>query len=112
GVAFDSISPTPHGAGDDRDWIAELVSVAALTATHLSRLAEDLILYSSEEFGFVRLPEAYTTGSSLMPQKRNPDGLELARGKAARLAGDVGAVLAMLKGLPSGYQKDLHEDKA
>jgi len=74
-------------------------------------MAEDLILYSSEEFAFVRLPEAYTTGSSLMPQKRNPDGLELARGKAARLIGDVAAALAMLKGLPSGYNKDMQEDK-
>ena len=79
---------------------------------HLSRLAEDLILYSSAEFGFLRLPEAYTTGSSLMPQKRNPDGLELARGKAARLAGSAAGALALLKGLPSGYQKDLQEDKA
>jgi len=111
-LAFRAVSPNSIDAVGDRDWIAELVFVAALTATHLSRLAEDLILYSSEEFGFVRLPEAYTTGSSLMPQKRNPDGLELARGKAARLTGDVGAVLAMLKGLPSGYQKDLQEDKA
>jgi argininosuccinate lyase len=96
----------------DRDWVCELLFVGALLGAHLSRLAEDLILFSSEEFDFVRLPEAYTTGSSLMPQKRNPDGLELTRGSAARLLGDVTAALALLKGLPTGYQKDLQEDKA
>lgn len=111
-LGFRSVSENSMDAVGDRDWVAELVFVAALAGAHLSRLAEDLILFSSEEFGFVRLPEAYTTGSSLMPQKRNPDGLELARGKAARLAGDVGAILALLKGLPTGYQKDLQEDKA
>jgi argininosuccinate lyase len=111
-LGFRAISENSIDAVGDRDWICELVFVCALIAAHLSRLAEDLILYSTEEFGFVRLPEAYTTGSSLMPQKRNPDGLELARGKAARLAGDVAAVLTLLKGLPSGYQKDLQEDKA
>lgn len=95
----------------DRDWVCELAFVAAMAGTHLSRLAEDLIIFSSQEFGFVSLPDAYTTGSSLMPQKRNPDGLELARGKAARLAGNVTAALAMLKGTPSGYNKDLQEDK-
>ncbi len=110
-LGFRAVSENSLDAVGDRDWVVELVFVAALTAGHLSRLAEDLILYSSEEFGFLRLPEAYTTGSSLMPQKRNPDGLELARGKAARLAGDVAAALAMLKGLPSGYSKDLQEDK-
>lgn len=111
-LGFRAISPNSLDAVGDRDWVCELIFVCALIGTHLSRLAEDLILFSSEEFGFVRLPEAYTTGSSLMPQKRNPDGLELARGKAARLAGDVSAALALLKGLPSGYQKDLQEDKA
>lgn len=111
-LGFGDISANSIDAVGDRDWVCELVFVAALVGAHLSRLAEDLILYSSDEFGFVRLPEAYTTGSSLLPQKRNPDGLELARGKAARLAGDVSAALALLKGLPSGYQKDLQEDKA
>jgi len=110
-LGFRAISANSLDAVGDRDWVCELVFVSALTGAHLSRLAEDLILYSSEEFGFVRLPEAYTTGSSLMPQKRNPDGLELARGKAALLAGDVAAALALLKGLPTGYQKDLQEDK-
>ncbi|MBI4408594.1 MAG: argininosuccinate lyase [Gemmatimonadetes bacterium] len=111
-LGFREVSQNSIDAVGDRDWICELVFVAALIGTHLSRLAEDLILFSTEEFGFVRLPEAYTTGSSLMPQKRNPDGLELARGKAARLAGAAAAALGLLKGLPSAYQKDLQEDKA
>lgn len=111
-LGFRAITPNSLDAVGDRDWICELVFVAAMIGAHLSRLAEDLILFSSDEFGMVRLPEAYTTGSSLMPQKRNPDGLELARGKAARLAGDVAGALALLKGLSSGYHKDLQEDKA
>ncbi|MGH7553550.1 MAG: argininosuccinate lyase, partial [Longimicrobiales bacterium] len=110
-LGFRSISANALDAVGDRDWVCELVFVASLAAAHLSRLAEDLILFSSEEFGFVRLPDAYTTGSSLMPQKRNPDGLELARGIAARLVGECAGALALLKGLPSGYNKDLQEDK-
>ena len=110
-LGFRAVSPNSMDAVGDRDWICELVFVAALIGTHLSRLAEDLIVFSSQEFGYVTLPEAYTTGSSLMPQKRNPDGLELARGMAARLIGDATAALAMLKGIPSGYNKDLQEDK-
>jgi argininosuccinate lyase len=95
----------------DRDWICEVLFVDCHDRTHLSRLAEDLIIFSSDEFRFVELPEAYTTGSSLMPQKRNPDGLELARGMAARSIGELTAALAMLKGTPSGYNKDFQEDK-
>ncbi|HUH12621.1 MAG TPA: argininosuccinate lyase, partial [Longimicrobiales bacterium] len=110
-LGFAALSPNSLDAVGDRDWVCELVFVAALAGAHLSRLAEDLILFSSAEFAFVELPEAYTTGSSLLPQKRNPDGLELARGRAARLLGDVTASLALLKGLPTGYQKDLQEDK-
>lgn len=110
-LGFRSITHNSLDTVGDRDWICEITFVAAMIGAHLSRLAEDLIIFSSEEFGFVKLPEAYTTGSSLMPQKRNPDGLELARGKAARLAGDVAAALSMLKGLPSGYNKDMQEDK-
>lgn len=110
-LGFQAVSPNSMDAVGDRDWVCELVFVAALTGAHLSRLAEDLIVFSSDEFRFITLPEAYTTGSSLMPQKRNPDGLELARGKAARLTGDVTAALALLKGLPTGYNKDLQEDK-
>jgi argininosuccinate lyase len=85
--------------------------VAALLGAHLSRLAEDLILFGTGEFGFARYGEAYTTGSSMMPQKRNPDALELARASGARVLGDLTALLATLKGLPTGYNKDLQEDK-
>ena len=83
----------------------------ALVGAHLSRLAEDLILFGSSEFGFVRYGDAFSTGSSMMPQKRNPDALELARGSSARMLGDLVALLATIKGLPSGYNKDLQEDK-
>jgi argininosuccinate lyase len=110
-LGFAAVSPNSMDAIADRDWVCELVFVAATTTAHLSRLAEDLVLFSTTEFGFVELPEAYTTGSSLMPQKRNPDGLELTRGRAARLAAQVAAALGLLKGLASGYQKDLQEDK-
>jgi argininosuccinate lyase len=110
-LGFRDITQNSMDAVGDRDWVIELVFCCALTATHLSRLAEDLIIFSTDEFGYVTLPEAYTTGSSLMPQKRNPDGLELARGIAARLAGETASALAMLKGLPTGYNKDLQEDK-
>lgn len=95
----------------DRDHVAEFLFAAALIGVHLSRLAEDLIAFANPAFGFVRLDERFSTGSSLMPQKRNPDPLELARGKAGRLAGHLGGLLATLKGLPSGYNKDLQEDK-
>jgi argininosuccinate lyase len=78
---------------------------------HLSRLAEDLILYSSREFGFVEIADAYATGSSLMPQKKNPDSLELVRGKTGRVVGDLVGLLTTLKGLPSTYNKDMQEDK-
>jgi argininosuccinate lyase len=95
----------------DRDFAAEFLFNAALLGTHLSRLAEALILYSSAEFGFVTLADAYSTGSSLMPQKKNPDVLELTRGKAGTLLGALTGLLATLKGLPSAYDKDLQEDK-
>ncbi len=95
----------------DRDHVAEFLFAAALIGAHLSRLAEDLIVFANPAFGFVRLDERYSTGSSLMPQKRNPDPLELARGKAGRLIGHLAGLLTTLKGLPSGYNKDLQEDK-
>jgi argininosuccinate lyase len=110
-LGFRAVSPNSLDAVGDRDWICEILFVAATAGTHLSRFAEDLIILSTEEFSFLELPEAYTTGSSLMPQKRNPDGLELARGMAARLIGDLTASLVMIKAVPSGYNKDLQEDK-
>src|SRR6266545_5474195 len=110
-LGFTSLSQNSIDAVGDRDFVAEMLFVIALLATHLSRLAEDLILYGSSEFGFVRFGEAFTTGSSMMPQKRNPDALELARGSGARVLGDLVAMLGMLKGLPSGYNKDLQDDK-
>jgi argininosuccinate lyase len=110
-LGFSTISRNSIDAVGDRDWICEVLFVGSVLSTHLSRLAEDLIILSSDEFRFIELPEAYTTGSSLMPQKRNPDGLELARGMAARTLGDLTASLALLKGTPSGYNKDFQEDK-
>lgn len=95
----------------DRDFIAEFLFACALLGVHLSRLGEDIVLYSSAEFGFLTLDDAYATGSSLMPQKKNPDAMELARGKAGRLLGDLTTLLTVLKGLPLSYNKDLQEDK-
>jgi argininosuccinate lyase len=110
-LGFAAISRNSIDAVADRDFIAELLFALALLGAHLSRLGEDLILYGSSEFGFVRFGDSYTTGSSMMPQKRNPDALELARASGARMLGDLTALLATLKGLPSGYNKDLQEDK-
>jgi argininosuccinate lyase len=110
-LGFREMSRNSMDAVSDRDWIAELVFVAAMIGTHLSRLAEDLVIFASSEFAFVRLSDRYSTGSSLMPQKRNPDAMELARGKAGRLIGELTAMLTMLKGLPTGYNKDLQDDK-
>jgi argininosuccinate lyase len=110
-LGFSSVSQNSIDAVGDRDFVAELLFAVAMTATHLSRLAEDLIIYGSSEFGFVQFGDAFTTGSSMMPQKRNPDALELARGSGARAIGDLTTLLATLKGLPSGYNKDLQDDK-
>ncbi|HET6203273.1 MAG TPA: argininosuccinate lyase [Planctomycetota bacterium] len=99
-------------AVSDRDFAADLLSAGAIGTVHLSRLAEDLILYSSPEFGFVELDESVCTGSSLMPQKKNPDALELIRAKAGRLIGSLTTLLATLKGLPLAYDRDLQDDKA
>ena len=110
-LGFDAVSPNALDAVMDRDFAVEFVSACAMLQTHLARLAEDLIHFAGPEHGFVDLPEAFTTGSSLMPQKKNPDALELVRGKAARVDGDLVRLLALLKGLPAGYQKDLQEDK-
>ncbi len=110
-LGFDAISANSIDAVSDRDFAIEFLSWAALLGVHLSRIAEDLILWSSREFGFVTLSDAYSTGSSLMPQKKNPDSLELLRGKSARLIGNLTQLLVVLKGLPTAYDKDLQEDK-
>ena len=110
-LGFDAMSENALDAVMDRDFAAEFVFACAQLQTHMARLAEDLIWHSSPEFAFFALPEAYTTGSSLMPQKKNPDALELVRGKAARVDADVVRLLMLMKGLPAGYQKDLQEDK-
>lgn len=106
-----SVSQNSMDGVSDRDFAAEFAFVAALLSVHLSRLAEDLVLWSSVEFNFLRIDDAYTTGSSLMPQKRNPDVAELARGKAGRTIGNLVALLTLLKGLPMTYNRDLQEDK-
>jgi argininosuccinate lyase len=110
-LGFSALSQNSIDAVGDRDFVAELLFAVAMMATHLSRLAEDLIIYGSSEFGFVQFGDAFTTGSSMMPQKRNPDALELARGSGARAIGDLSTLLSTLKGLPSGYNKDLQDDK-
>jgi len=111
-LGFRALSANGLDATGDRDFVAEVLFATALIGTHLSRLGAELISYASGEFGFITLSDAFSTGSSLMPQKRNPDVFELARGKAGRLLGDLVALLTTLKGLPAGYQKDLQEDKA
>ncbi len=110
-LGFDSPIPNSIDAVRDRDYVVEFLSWASLLGSHLSQIAEDLILWSSREFGFVQVAEQFSTGSSLMPQKRNPDSLELLRGKAGRLAGNLLSLLVTLKGLPAAYNKDLQEDK-
>ena len=110
-LGFDDITENSMDAVGDRDMILELLSWGAILGLHLSRLAEDLIIYSSAEFGFVVLDERYTTGSSIMPQKRNPDSMELVRGKTGRLVGNLTRLLVTAKGIPSTYDKDLQEDK-
>ena len=110
-LGFIEISQNSLDAVSDRDFVAEFLFALALTGTHLSRLAEDVILYSNPALGFLTLDDRYSTGSSLMPQKRNADPMELARGKSGRLIGHLSGLLATLKGLPSGYNKDLQEDK-
>ncbi|MDI9547173.1 MAG: argininosuccinate lyase [Chloroflexota bacterium] len=110
-LGFDGHTPNSMDGVSDRDFVAEFLFWAALMMVHLSRLAEDLILYSTQEFGYVTLADAYSTGSSLMPQKKNPDALELLRGKSGRVIGDMTGLLVTLKGLPSTYNKDIQEDK-
>ncbi len=111
-LGFSAPSPNSLDAVSDRDFAAEFLFWAALTGVHLSKMAEALILYSTIEYGFITLADEYSTGSSLMPQKKNPDMLELTRGKAGVFTGLLTGLLTMLKGLPSAYDKDLQEDKS
>jgi argininosuccinate lyase len=110
-LEFPEVTRNSMDAVSDRDFAAELLFSVALIGVHLSRLSEDLILYASAEFQFIRISDAYSTGSSLMPQKKNPDVCELARGKTGRLIGNLVALLTTLKGLPMTYNRDMQEDK-
>lgn len=110
-LGFDGVTQNSMDAISDRDYVAELLFDFSLVGAHLSRLSEDLILWASSEFGFVTLSDAHTTGSSLMPQKKNPDVCELTRGKTGRLYGNLTAILTAIKGLPLTYNRDLQEDK-
>ena len=110
-LGFSRISRNAMQATSDRDFITDVLYACAVTGMHLSRLAEDLILWSSEEFSFIEIPEKFCTGSSIMPQKKNPDVLELIRGKTGRLYGNLLSLLTVMKGLPSAYNRDMQEDK-
>ncbi len=110
-LEFDGVTHNSMDAVSDRDFAVELLAALALIGTHLSRLSEDVILWASTEFGFLQLSDAYTTGSSLMPQKKNPDVAELTRGKTGRLTGNLVSLLTTLKGLPMTYNRDMQEDK-
>ena len=110
-LGFESVAPNSIDATASRDIVAEYAFVFALIGTDISRLAEEIIIWNTKEFSFVTLDDAYSTGSSIMPQKKNPDVAELARGKAGRLIGHLVSVLTMLKGIPLAYDRDLQEDK-
>jgi argininosuccinate lyase len=110
-LGFQQLSKNSIDAVSDRDFVAEMLFTLSLLGAHVSRLAEDLILFGSSEFGFVKFGDTFTTGSSMMPQKRNPDALEIARGAASRMLGDYVSLLGTMKGLPTGYNKDLQDDK-
>jgi argininosuccinate lyase len=110
-LGFSDITRNSIDATSDRDFITEFLAASAICAGHLSRLAEDWILYASREFGFVAIADAFCTGSSMMPQKKNPDVLELVRGKTGRIYGALAGMLTLTKGLPQAYNRDLQEDK-
>ena len=110
-LGFAAVSPNSLDAVSDRDFIAEFLSVCAILMIHLSRACEDLVVWSSTEFGYVRMHARLATGSSIMPQKKNPDAAELLRGKSGRVIGDLITIMTMLKGLPHAYNKDMQEDK-
>jgi argininosuccinate lyase len=111
-LGFPALSANSLDAVSDRDFIIEFLAAASMSMLHLSRLSEDLILWSTSEFGFIELPDAFATGSSIMPQKKNPDVPELVRGKTGRVYGHLMAMLTLMKGLPLSYNRDLQEDKA
>jgi argininosuccinate lyase len=110
-LGFDGVTHNSLDAVGDRDFLLEAVAALAICAVHLSRIAEELVLWSSQEFGFVQMSDAFTTGSSMMPQKKNPDMAELVRGKCGRVVGDLMTLAILLKGLPLSYNRDLQEDK-
>lgn len=110
-LGFDAVLENPLDAVSSRDFVIELLSVISILMTHLSRLAEELILWNSQEFGFIQLSDAHTTGSSMMPQKKNPDVAELVRGKTGRVFGNLMGMLTVMKALPLAYNKDMQEDK-
>ena len=110
-LGFDRPTANSLDAVSDRDFAVDYLHAAALCSVHLSRLAEEIIIWASQPFGFVKLPDAWSTGSSIMPNKRNPDAAELVRGHSARIVGDLVALLVLLKGLPLAYAKDLQDDK-
>ena len=111
-LGFAAISRNSIDAVSDRDFVAEFLACAAICATHLSRLAEEIVLWSTAEFGFIEIDDAFATGSSIMPQKKNPDVAELARGRTGRIYGNLMGILTVLKALPLSYNRDLQEDKA
>ena len=110
-LGFERVAPNSIDAVSNRDFVLDYLSAAATCATHLSRLGAELVLWSSEEFGFVTLPDAWTSGSSIMPQKKNPDAAELLRAKAPRIVAHLGALHGVMHGLPLTYNKDMQEDK-
>ena len=110
-LGFEAVSANSVDAVSDRDFAAEFLFAASLSMIHLSQLAEDIVIHSSQPFGFLQLADAYSTGSSLMPQKKNPDSFELIRGKSGRVVGSLTGLLMTLKGLPRAYNRDLQEDK-
>jgi len=110
-LGFDRPSVNSMDAVSDRDFAIEFLAFAAIAASHLSRLGEEIVLWASPRFGYVRLSDSFSTGSSMLPQKRNPDAAELVRAKSGRIVGDLAALLIVMKGLPLAYSKDMQEDK-
>src|ERR671916_1881312 len=110
-LGFDRPTANSLDSVSDRDFVLETLAASSICAVHLSRFAEEIVLWTSAQFGFVRLSDAFTTGSSIMPQKRNPDAAELARGKTGRIIGALAGLLIVMKGLPLAYSKDMQEDK-